>query len=106
MSKIKNGWLDQYGKVYGLNGIGSERVNIIFSTVVHYLTLEVSKVLLIITKHKIGSVIDCFCYKRCVTQFILLDRYVIIVYLFIILIVCCVHKGHDRIGGRESVYTY
>ena len=26
MSKIKNGGLDQYGKKYGLNGIGGERV--------------------------------------------------------------------------------
>ena len=28
MSKIKNGGLDQYGKVWSLNGIGRERVNI------------------------------------------------------------------------------
>ena len=28
MSKIKNGGLDQYGKVYSLNGIGSERVKL------------------------------------------------------------------------------
>ena len=27
MSKIKNGGLDHYGKVYSLNGIGGERVN-------------------------------------------------------------------------------
>ena len=27
MSKIKNGGLDQYGKVYSVNGIGGERVN-------------------------------------------------------------------------------
>ena len=27
MSKIKNGGLDQYGKMYSLNGIGGERVN-------------------------------------------------------------------------------
>jgi len=27
MSKIKNGGLDQHGKVWSLNGIGSERVN-------------------------------------------------------------------------------
>ena len=27
MPKIKNGGLDQYGKVYSLNGIGDERVN-------------------------------------------------------------------------------
>ena len=27
MSKIKNGGLDQYGKVQSLNGIGDERVN-------------------------------------------------------------------------------
>jgi len=26
MSKIKNGGLDLYGKMYGLNGIGGERV--------------------------------------------------------------------------------
>ena len=26
MSKIKNGGLDQYGKVYSVNGIGGERV--------------------------------------------------------------------------------
>ena len=26
MSKIKNGGLDQYGKVYSLNGVGGERV--------------------------------------------------------------------------------
>jgi len=26
MSKIKNGWLDQYGKVQSLNDIGGERV--------------------------------------------------------------------------------
>ena len=26
MSEIKNGGLDQYGKVYSLNGIGAERV--------------------------------------------------------------------------------
>ena len=28
MSKIKNGGLDQYGKVYNLNGIGGEMVNV------------------------------------------------------------------------------
>ena len=28
MSKIKNGGLDQYGKVYALNGIGGKRVNL------------------------------------------------------------------------------
>ena len=27
MSEIKNGGLDQYGKVWSLNGIGGERVN-------------------------------------------------------------------------------
>ena len=30
MSKIKNGGLDQYGKVYSLNGIGGERVNKVY----------------------------------------------------------------------------
>ena len=28
MSKIKNGGLDQYGKVQNLNGIGGERVKL------------------------------------------------------------------------------
>ena len=32
MSKIKNGGLDQYGKVYSLNGIDGERVNIMLDT--------------------------------------------------------------------------
>ena len=30
MSKIINGVLDQYAKVKSVNGIGSERVNIVF----------------------------------------------------------------------------
>jgi len=29
MSKIKNGGLDQYDKMYGLNGIGGERVKLV-----------------------------------------------------------------------------
>ena len=29
MSKIKNGGLDQYGKVYSLNGISDERVELV-----------------------------------------------------------------------------
>ena len=28
MSKIKNGVLDQYGKMYSLNGVGSDRVKL------------------------------------------------------------------------------
>ena len=39
MSKIKNGGLDQYGKVYSLNGIGDERVNV--ETVVHESSPEI-----------------------------------------------------------------
>ena len=36
MSKIKNGGLDQYGKVQSLNGIGGERVNGNFSRSIAY----------------------------------------------------------------------
>ena len=33
MSKIKNGGLDQYGKVWSLNGVGGERVNVLWQQV-------------------------------------------------------------------------
>ena len=45
MSKIKNGGLDQYGKVLSLNGIGSERVNdiaIIDSSLVNWCRVKKS----------------------------------------------------------------
>jgi len=39
MSKIKNTGLDQYGKVLSINGIGSERVNTYFYTILFYSVL-------------------------------------------------------------------
>ena len=42
MSKIKNGGLDQYGKVKSLNGIGGEGINILKPSFVIGLYFECS----------------------------------------------------------------